>query len=798
MPAAPDQPPGRRAGGRAGPLAAAAALLASALGATPATAASAAEAAPAASAPTSTAAPAAAAAPGDDPLDVVIDTVGPAELPERGPLTLTGSVTNDSIETWEDVNVYALFSASPLTTAAELADASALPADALIGERITETGAFADVGDLEPGTTRSFSLRLPGDLLPDAGDGVYWTGVQALGADSSGRDEIADGRARTFVPRVTASTRDDDVGEVDTAFVVPVRHPVRRDADGRVRNLAAWSNDLAPGGRLDRLLDFGAEASGTGSSTVTWLLDPAVPDTVAELVAGNDGLSIAPSVQPGPDDTDGQGGGQDGGQEGEEPDAEPSSSAPTDDDTDDDTDDGTGDGASPSPSEAETDPAVLAAQERAARGGRVWLEQLREVLGDGTVLALPYGDIDVDAVARADPDLYDRARVRSEQVTAAQGIDDAEPVVLPPSGYLDPATLEAIPTTDTVVVADTALPEPPEGSRVRVAGRDLAVTAAAPATGGPDPGDRLSPVAVRQRLVSEAALRLLAADPEDAARSDPSLVVTMPSSWDPTPGTGFFRALDEVDWLNLTSLDDALGGAGGDIESSVIPREPAAGLDAEALAYPDAVRAREVPEAAVEGAGPMIDSAISLQDVLPLNDTVAEQAADEALVALSYANRGSTELSRRAITLARRHVEGMLGEITVEAPTSLTLSSDSGDFSVQLSNGLDQPVVVRLRAVTDGPLEIRAPAEVEVPPQAGTTIRMPVATSRVGLTTVEVELTDSAGNAIGASDSLPVRSVQIGVVIWWILGVGTALLFSAILVRLVRRIRAARRSGATA
>ena len=33
--------------------------------------------------------------------------------------------------------------------------------------------------------------------------GVYWIGVHALGSNADGRDLVADGRARTFIPLVT-------------------------------------------------------------------------------------------------------------------------------------------------------------------------------------------------------------------------------------------------------------------------------------------------------------------------------------------------------------------------------------------------------------------------------------------------------------------------------------------------------------------------------------------------------------------------------------------------------------------
>ena len=41
-----------------------------------------------------------------DPLQVSIDSLNPSVIPEKGTVTLTGTVTNVSDETWEDVNLY--------------------------------------------------------------------------------------------------------------------------------------------------------------------------------------------------------------------------------------------------------------------------------------------------------------------------------------------------------------------------------------------------------------------------------------------------------------------------------------------------------------------------------------------------------------------------------------------------------------------------------------------------------------------------------------------------------------------
>ena len=102
---------------------------------------------------------------------------------------------------------------------------------------------------------------------------------------------MADGRARTFLPYVPPTTP----GSIKTALVLPLRHFLPYAADGSLEELDHWQRTLRLGGRLRDLVDFGASA---GSRPVTWLVDPALPDAVRRLAAGNPARSLAPTEPP--------------------------------------------------------------------------------------------------------------------------------------------------------------------------------------------------------------------------------------------------------------------------------------------------------------------------------------------------------------------------------------------------------------------------------------------------------------------------------------------------------------------
>ena len=179
-----------------------------------------------------------------EPLQVVLTSISPSAVPKSGPLRLSGTVRNISDETWRTVNMSATASTSPMTTSQQVAEAARTPVDSFVGSRFSSPHSFVGVGDLDPGDSASFSLRIPRAELPipDAA-GVYWIGVHALATNDDGRD--VQGRARTFIPVVTTSR-----SAATVSVVLPFRQEVRHDLDLRVVDARYWRSLLAQGGRL--------------------------------------------------------------------------------------------------------------------------------------------------------------------------------------------------------------------------------------------------------------------------------------------------------------------------------------------------------------------------------------------------------------------------------------------------------------------------------------------------------------------------------------------------------------------
>ncbi len=670
------------------------------------------------------------------PLAVTIDTLTPSYLPARGPVRLTGSVTNNTGDRWVAINTHVFISDTPITSSEELEEQAALDPEEPVGERITVPGTFATIDSLEPGESSQFSIEISRSRLGVEAPGVYWFGVHALGEADEPRDEVADGRARTFVPLVPPRTRD----SVDTALVIPIRREVRYTRDGSLSDVEGWARALDIGGSLRSLVDFGAAA---GSTPVTWLVDPAVPDAVRHLVAGNRPRSLEDTVEPeGPGDE-------------ESPTPEPTEETPADETDDEES------GAEPPPANLATEP------------GLAWLDRFGEALEGDQILALPYGDLDMSAAARRDPEMYRRARRAAG--TDLQPWDlPTTPAIAAPGGYLSPDAIRIARKNSTFLVSDRMFGENPPAA-ARFASRTLTITSAAAAEGGPGPDDPLAPLAVRQRILSEAALRVLDGGTQP-------LVVVMPPQWNPDSTTGFFDGLD-VDWLNLAEVDDLDPPRATEIENG--------GLD-----YPTSQIIRELDAANFVSAQGLIGLGGILENVLARNDAVASEVLDQSLNSLSFSSREHPQSSRAETDRSRRWISAQLASIRVEAPPAVTLSSSTGRFSATITNQLDHPVRVRVASDADAPLSIEDTDVIEVAAGGRSSVLLEAATDRLGVHNVQLIVTSEDGTPLGSSDSLPIRSAQVSDVIWLILGTGVALLFGAILVRLVRRIRQARRARA--
>ncbi|ANH37697.1 hypothetical protein I601_1255 [Nocardioides dokdonensis FR1436] len=715
-----------------------------------------------------------------EPLRVTIDALTPGELPRSGPLEVSGSVTNVDDDTWTTINLYPFLGSTPLTTPAELSLARETDVLDFVGERVTDPGPYAVIDTLEPGESVGYSFTVARSRLEVDERGVYWFGVHALGQGVDGRDPNADGRARTFLPYVGAEDR-----SLPVSVVVPLRRRVLHDADGRVAGLESWAEALAPGGSLADLVAFGAGAEGR---SLTWLVDPAVTDAAGRLAAGNPARSTTPTIDPrdpgapDADDTSAPGSPDDTAT-GDPGDASPSTDDPTS---------GGSEGTDPAPGPTEQDtgtvpprledPDELAGLDPQARALALsaadWLDALQDAVGSGSqVLALPYGDLDVAAAARFAPEVYRSARRRSG--SELEGIElSTQPALASPLGFLPVEALDMVREDETILLTDRMLggqrADDPLPAVASVLGRTVVLTSSGAVDGGPGPGPRLSSLGLRQRILSEAAVRLL-----DTGRRSP-LVVTLPLGWAPdTDPAAFFDAL-ATDWVDLDTVAEATAD------------RRARPVEAAELTYPRGQLDAELGPADLTAVSELVEVGQNLQDLLTFNDRIASVVSAEAYPTASYLTRPIRAAALRSAQAAEEVIREQLGAVEVTAPPGVTLSSASGRLPATITNGLDESVTVRLDARSDQPMTLRVPDSIEIPAGGSTTVLLNATTEQQGVHNVTLVLTDVNDVPLGSIDVVPIRAAQVSGVIWLIMGSGAVLLFGAIAVRLVRRVRAAR------
>ena len=442
--------------------------------------------------PGTTAAHAADAEDQTPPLTIHLTSVSPAAIPSSGPITISGTVTNSSDETWTSVSLYPLTSSTPMTVHSQLVAAAASDPSTVIGDRIVQDGS--PVGDLAPGETRSFTLVLRHRDLPsqpkDGVPGVYWLGVHALGSGSeSGSDTVADGRARTFMPLVTKhQAKKVSKDPVPVSLVLPLRKQVDRSVDGTVSDADAWAKSVSSTGKLGRLLQFAEASSG---QPITWLADPEVVQAVDDLAQGNPGLGLARASTPV---------------------ASPSAST---------TPDGDGD-----------------ASDAKANPFSEWLHSWTDSAHANQVLSLPYADPDVSALGVDDASLLQQAWKLGSSVLDSVSVK-ADRAIAPVDGSLDRRALaDQEPATTVFTGAAGATSKVLALEGLRYVTTDSLI-----------PSGSKDPVDVRQRILADVAVRA-------RTHNRAPIVVIMPPIWsaDSSSASDFFAPFETFAWTRLAAL----------------------------------------------------------------------------------------------------------------------------------------------------------------------------------------------------------------------------------------------------
>jgi Family of unknown function (DUF6049) len=648
------------------------------------------------------------------PVSVAITSVGPQYAMPGEVVTVTGTITNDSTQPMPDLSIQLRSSSMPFGNRSDLqeyANGNLPTADEPV------PGAVATLSQtLAPRATATWSADLPVNSVPMSQFGVYPLAAQAEDASLTPLTV-----SRTFLPFWPNAKAQDPKTE-QIAWVWPlIDQPRQAICPGLLNNGLAAS--LASGGRLGGLLQAGT--SYASSAHLTWAIDPALLANVATMTKPYTVTSPA-TVR------DGQCGGT---------------------------------------------------SERASPAAIDWLGQLKSATAGQPVFVTPYADADIAALVGygMNADLtraFTEGRSvassllgRSFSASAPASSTNLTGMAWPADGIADYADLEDLAASDginTVVLDSSTMPPSPAqdytptaqtttpdgvGAPLDVLLSDDTITQILGSADSPS-DSKATAFAVEQRYLAETAM--IAAEQPSLARA---VVVAPPRRWDPPAGLASDVLAETVHapWLRPVSLASL---AAVKHPSGWVPRQP-----------PRAHSRAQLGK-------PLLSSARQLDQQARLLMSV-EQGPDPALgyvaaAVESSAWRGGGRPGQQGAALAQQllaYLHSKEGELTVLGVPRVTLGGLKGTVPVSISNGLSYTVHVKLQAESSGGVTgVGPPRAVTVSAGVQVDIRVSVAATNVGSTTLRFRLLTPEGVPFGAPTSMTVQATKYGTLALVIIG----------------------------
>lgn len=440
------------------------------------------------------------------------------------------------------------------------------------------------------------------------------------------------------------------------------------------------------------------------------------------------------------------------------------------------------------------DPALLdAATALNNPGVDTWVASFTAAAAQRDVVALPYGDPDVAAVAavgrpgflrqgqRKGDRVYQRVigePARSDLSWPADGAGDDR--VIATSGRAgDSFVLLAEQNAPQV----TPLTYTPSG---RIAWEEPALDvllADGPASAlVASPADTTTDVLLaRQRFLAETLLHSL------ETSESRLLVIAPPRRWDPSEqwSDQLVTALRRAPWLKPVSLDAAVRPGAPSVER-VAPSIPQASLD------------RQLPESMVTRARSGLTDNNRLAAILTQPRKLSAPIEDALFTSVSTAWRSDVGAAEAAQAATLDRLAAQRSRVRIVSEGGI-LGDDSGSFPVTIRNQLDQAVAVRLAATSTDPLRLRVSGpedRIRIAPSRSVSVEVQLNAVTSGQLSFDAQLLTPKGAAYNEPVTLAVDVRGFGQITFVVFGAAVALLVLAAAIRVIRRIRAARRADA--
>lgn len=434
------------------------------------------------------------------------------------------------------------------------------------------------------------------------------------------------------------------------------------------------------------------------------------------------------------------------------------------------------------------------------------ISALTRAIAKGEVVALPWDDVDVAAMAHTRSTATASSAAQRAQSSTLVSAGAGTSVSWPASSELDAPTLDALPESTTTVIAPAGsmpvaedLTYTPsgvtgfEGRTVLLPDEDLSL-----AISGRLPEDLASPQS--QRLSDLDARQLLRGQTAIIARQAPvlrrDLVVSLDrgaaAALDPATVRERVEALQDTSWTTGSSMSDLVRLVAQDrqegdqaIVERIAPPQEEVIDDAEVPAE-TLIRARE--------AGQQLGSVSS---VLSSPASALGRHSDVESVIASAAWRADPTGRSAHIDQALAAGDSVTSSLTAAPSSTINIINSEAVLPVRIVSTLDQDATVHVRLISDSQrLQIPETATVEVPARGEGTAKMPVTAVGSGEVNLTVQVLAADGTPVGRPSTvhLQVRAdwESVGTAV---IGVGLLLI---LVVGVVRTVRRGRRTTRTA
>lgn len=328
-----------------------------------------------------------------------------------------------------------------------------------------------------------------------------------------------------------------------------------------------------------------------------------------------------------------------------------------------------------------------------------------------------------------------------------------------------------------VVVAPDSLPDwqPRFGSLIQYTSTSGPVPVLVNSLPSPKTGGPTTVVELRQKVLVDSALAVLERSIDPESRADG--VVMVDPQWNPG-----------ARWASgqLSTAFDASFTRGVGLDSLLI--RPLAAYQGD---VPDEATARPLSRRQLSIASDIVSTGDVLSSLISQSEEVDVDLARQVAGVLGVHWR-TARATGEAVAAARlRQTRAELDKISIEAPSSVTLSSSKGGFPLTIVNDSDSDITVGVDLDSSNPaLKIPSVKPVSVGAGDRHTMTLTIDLGRQRTAYVTASLVTADGTDIGAPTTFIVSSSRIGVVLWVAMGLAGALVLAAIGRRFYRRRKA--------